>query len=828
MKFGGFFEHITGKKPFPYQLRLGEEPWPTVIDVPTGLGKTASVIVAWLFKRLQLDAQTGLRLVYCLPMRVLVEQTFDDAGLWCERAGHYFTEAGLAKPTVHVLIGGDVDEAWEAEPEHPRILVGTQDMLLSRALNRGYGMSRYKWPVHFGLLNNDCLWLLDETQLVGVGVETSAQLQAFRRKIGTCGSTHTIWMSATVGEEQLETVDHPRPPEGWPTQQLAAEDSQNPIVKRRIYAKKSTAKVQGVRLGRKGFNGSYIQELAERVNAKHEDRGGLTLVVLNRVARAQALYASLLEFDGRTSGNTALVHSRFRRCDRSREELLLQQGTGHRIVVATQAVEAGVDVSARTMFSELAPWPALVQRFGRCNRYGDDDGAIFWMEIDTSEGNDDLVLPYDTDELLHARSLLEKLADLGGDAGPESLKAIAYRPPRMVRPVVRRRDVLDLFDTTPDLFGNDIDVSRYVRDGEDVDVQVFWRFFEDEPSPEFPRPLPDELCRVGVGAMRGFVSKLHKKRNKVSKNRTERAALTAWKWNPLDACWQEVSQIFAGQVVLLHPRAGGYDLHLGWTGEVAPTYPVPEFALRHGAARPAEQDALESDHGTVFPRGRWVPLTEHLAHVGDESATLAQQVGLANALLEAVRTAGIWHDVGKAHPAFQAKLLAPTEDRPDLKPSGEGPWAKSNHRLKASEERRHFRHELASALAWLQAGTPVDCRFRDLVAYLVAAHHGKVRMSIRSVPGEPEPEEPDRRFARGVWDGDVLLSFEMPGGMRLDSVALDLSVMQLGQGSWLERMLALRDADDLGPFRLALLETVVRIADWRASRKEQEGAYDDA
>jgi hypothetical protein len=48
-------------------------------------------------------------------------------------------------------------------------------MLLSRALNRGYGMSRYRWPMHFGLLNNDCLWVMDEVQLMGSGLTTSLQ-----------------------------------------------------------------------------------------------------------------------------------------------------------------------------------------------------------------------------------------------------------------------------------------------------------------------------------------------------------------------------------------------------------------------------------------------------------------------------------------------------------------------------------------------------------------------------------------------------------------------------------------------------------------------------
>ena len=46
--------------------------------------------------------------------------------------------------------------------------------------NRGYGMARARWPMHFGLLNNDALWVLDETQLMSVGVRTSTQLEGLR------------------------------------------------------------------------------------------------------------------------------------------------------------------------------------------------------------------------------------------------------------------------------------------------------------------------------------------------------------------------------------------------------------------------------------------------------------------------------------------------------------------------------------------------------------------------------------------------------------------------------------------------------------------------
>lgn len=160
--FSEFFEQATGNPPFPYQIRLAtEEAIPQLLDVPTGLGKTSAAILAWLWRRRFADVPTQKatprRLVYCLPMRVLVEQTESCAGMWLEKLG-LSTEI-----SVHLLMGGAETSDWDEHPEKDAILIGTQDMLLSRALNRGYGMSRYRWPIHFGLLNNDCLWVMDET-----------------------------------------------------------------------------------------------------------------------------------------------------------------------------------------------------------------------------------------------------------------------------------------------------------------------------------------------------------------------------------------------------------------------------------------------------------------------------------------------------------------------------------------------------------------------------------------------------------------------------------------------------------------------------------------
>ena len=162
MEFEQFFKQATGNDPYDYQSRLARaNPWPDVLEAPTGVGKTEAVVLAWLWRRRHLPKSTPRRLVYCLPMRVLVEQTH-------ERVENWIKALGLQKKIgLHLLMGGEAEDDWDLYPEREAVLIGTQDMLLSRALNRGYALSRYRWPVQFGLLNNDCLWVYDEVQFNG-------------------------------------------------------------------------------------------------------------------------------------------------------------------------------------------------------------------------------------------------------------------------------------------------------------------------------------------------------------------------------------------------------------------------------------------------------------------------------------------------------------------------------------------------------------------------------------------------------------------------------------------------------------------------------------
>lgn len=831
MSFQPLFTAAMGEEhaPYPYQEVLATEEWPDVLHIPTGLGKTAAITLAWAYRRgirargerAAVDPELPRRLVWCLPMRVLVEQTATNAREWLRRLGVLGDPGEHGRIAVHTLMGGEADlrrASWTAHPEQEAILIGTQDMLLSRALMRGYGMSRYQWPVHYALLHNDALWVFDEVQLMGPALPTTTQLEAFRRNLGTAAPARSVWVSATLRDDWLDTVDfRPHRQTSLQRLELGEADRSEPAVAARIRAPKALAAAT-TRLddGTKKGQSAYIAMLADEIRSAHRP-GQQTLVIVNRVERAQALFDALSD----TEAKRLLLHARFRPAERAAIEGELHHPPGEtgRIVVATQAVEAGVDLDSQVLFTELAPWASLVQRFGRCNRAGRFDNAqVFWIDLD--ETNDDLALPYDAVALTAAREQLRAAAS----AAPADLPPVT-EPPAAAQ-VLRRRDLLELFNTDPDLSGFDVDVSPYIRDTGIPQVQLFWRDLDGEDPGEQVGPHRAELCPASVTQVREHLkSKLASARRKAA----HREHPGAWRFDPLagersQGQWAPVSgaeEVRPGQTLLLAAGDGGYDPDRGFVPGAGEPVEVIAEAGRGEAEEGYGDDRLSAT-------GRPVSLAEHLNDVAAAAAALADTLSLGHAERELLQTAGRWHDVGKAHEAFQRGIGFGPED-PD------GPWAKSGrserpdyHCLDTDGQRQSrpgFRHELASTLAWLEAGgNGLAPQERDCIAYLIAAHHGRVRLGLRALPDEPEPPdaaETGRLHARGVWDGDQLPALETEA-VRMPATELRLGVMRLGRGpqgpSWSERTRHLLESH--GPFRLAWLEALLRIADWRASALE--------
>jgi CRISPR-associated endonuclease/helicase Cas3 len=426
---------------------------------------------------------------------------------------------------------------------------------------------------------------------------------------------------------------------------------------------------------------------------------------------------------------------------------------------------------------------------------------VFWIDLDEK-----LSLPYSPTFLDFARTQLRKLER--ESVSPKALddyKRSNEKPGEPFLPfehkhVLRRRDLLDLFDTSPDLSGNDIDIQRFVRsDDPDTDVQVFWRDIPDNgPTPNESSPERREFCSVPISEARRFLKALADKKHG-----------NGYIWDHLDGEWVKLdpTQVRPGLKILLPAAVGGYD----WNGESnrgrgwdvdskAIVTPLPP-------AKNIQEEAAGSD--LLSEQIRPLTITIHTQHVckelGELLLAIKSSVGTWSSDLE---MAARWHDVGKAHDAFQAGMRNANSSL-DLNQL----WAKSGTTARLRHGRKHFRHELASALAILQEGLP----FR--VAYLAGAHHGRVRLAVRALPGEDQPDDPRILFALGVHDKDLLPNVDLGDGHTWREKALDMTPMRLGgESSWTAG--ALKQLADLGPFKLAYLESLLRAADARASKKE--------
>jgi len=406
-----------------------EGKWPNVLDLPTGSGKTAAIDIAVFHLALEADHITErrapLRIAFVVDRRLVVDDAFGRARK---------LEAALAEPPLGSvsarvaerlrLLSGDGppliarrlrggiprEHDWARTPSQPTLLCSTVDQIGSRLLFRGYGVSDSMKPVHAGLIGSDCLILLDEAHLAEPFRQTMHWADIYRGPNWREADIAAPWgfslLTATPGENASEVFS------------LDDEDRSNPVLKRRLEAEKPALLVAPAKL-RKGTSGaaeaddeddvsdSSAKELARRSSAivgqvqktleyfddaRHGAPRPAIGVVVNRVARAREVFNRLSEeFAGAPGNGSArssvpeivLMIGPARPVDRDDLVESLQPirtrlwAAGENreldrplILVATQCIEAGVDIDLDALITEAAPIDSLRQRFGRLNRAG--------------------------------------------------------------------------------------------------------------------------------------------------------------------------------------------------------------------------------------------------------------------------------------------------------------------------------------------------------------------------------------------------------------------------------------------------------------------------
>lgn len=353
------------KKPHPFQERVFDilASWPDrrrniILQAPTGAGKTHAALYPWLYYLTDTNPALPPKCLYAVPMRVLANQFLEKYRLTVEKVNRK-NRLELSKPEFTGVSAVEIMTGEERrDPKLQAALTfATIDQVLSSYLLTPYSLPRRQANINAGAVVASYL-VFDEFHLFDPGSTLPTTLEMLHQLKGIAPF---LLMTATFSNEMLSAL----------ADRLDAEIVPNTDEERE--------EIQQIESQQKTRRYHAIDDVLSAGVVLDHHRGDKTLVVCNTVDRARQLYEVL------DHPNKQLLHSRFlsadrRRCEDeirdiySKENKDVQQDM---IVVSTQAIEVGLDISCRTLITELAPANAIIQRAGRCARYEGQTGDVY-------------------------------------------------------------------------------------------------------------------------------------------------------------------------------------------------------------------------------------------------------------------------------------------------------------------------------------------------------------------------------------------------------------------------------------------------------------------
>lgn len=391
-----FYKDILGFEPYAFQQKVAElllEGKNVILSVPTGAGKTWASTMPFLYATYWGKKDFPQKLIYSLPLRTLANSIYTDINEVLSRS------QVLGKECLTSIQTGEYSNDPYFEND---IIFSTIDQTLSNFLCFPLALSHNQANINAGAIIGSYL-VFDEFHLLDSKLSMKTTIGMLRLLNNLC---RVCIMTATLTDEYIQFLKNTLTNFEVVSIKDFPEDANQ--IKSLIPAADKTVK-KSIHICDGSLNAQQILE-------KHKNK---TIVICNRVETAQRLF---LELKAHKSERTKLlcIHSRFFDKDRKRKEAEIKEWVGKEsicrdvILVSTQVIEAGMDISSDVMFTEISPINSFLQRAGRCARFANEYGEVYvcdalsleekeLLDIDDEENADEIkrlnnkYLPYSKD-----------------------------------------------------------------------------------------------------------------------------------------------------------------------------------------------------------------------------------------------------------------------------------------------------------------------------------------------------------------------------------------------------------------------------------------------
>ncbi|GAA4415281.1 CRISPR-associated helicase/endonuclease Cas3 [Nibrella viscosa] len=583
LSLAGFEIEREGQRAVFNAFRAGKH---VILRAPTGWGKTFAVMAA---------LGEG-HAIYSLPLRVLVDSLAHEAATWKIR--HVKAHHGNRREHAFLDQGNDITNPVNC-------VFTTLDQSLSAYLGIPVGVSMRQGNILPGVIEASHL-VFDEFHLFEAAKSWKTALHALVHS-----RQNGIILTATLSDAMISFLEETlyNTPHG-----VKVIEAKRPFVN----AKKIT---KG-----DGLDSSDRITLGER-----------TIIIRNQIEAAKTT-ATLLRNNPNVPGKVYLLHSELLAADRQRIEQEVRQvfgkyGKGPAVLVATQVVEAGIDITCDVLHIDLCPPSSLIQRIGRSARYEGETAQIFWHPVETTSPYTYKCAKEETDNL---ESYLSGITELT----PESEHFITN--------LSSKQDLLD------------IEEFKKFRDNEWVyDIRIgreYTKYAEHIRDIDSVNVAIGELSEQPYHFLSLAPSKFHG--NGPYANIPARFIKLDYDRKTKKQIPQEISNIRLADYILLHPENIGYDPDFGLTqtnigGEELFLKNVAKSYEKHRYEGKAEKYREHIERLQKYrPVSHWI-----FKRLADRLGSLQRAIYLADFVIWA-------HDLGKLDIEWQAAHGVPENGIP--------------------------------------------------------------------------------------------------------------------------------------------------------------------